>query len=428
MNGLAVPAQMRRLITSLLLVSTCAAMVAALVSSGTAAAAVPARDAHQTARSAQTPPSHTIAGAQRLTLGDEQTGGGGPVDFWLISLAGGDQVQFSVQEPTAYYDFDLYAPGTTDGDLQVTSPLDIADSDDPGQVDLTLQAPYTGTFILAVCQQASNGDCSTTDAGSGTDPMAPYTFTPTLVGGGVSPADAAGEVQASPTITGAPRLTIGNFEAGGGNHVDFWLMRLAGGDQVQFDATVPTAYYDFDLYAPGTTDRKLEVTSPLDISAGDDAAGQNYFTLRAPYTGTFILAVCQQASNGDCSTTDAGSGTDPMGAYTFTPSIISGPAPTNPTTTKLRLSATSVAYGKEKSLKFSVTVSSGFPGTPSGTVTVRAGKQKICTIKLRSGKGGCSPTSSRQLAARTYSVTASYGGSRTFAASASKAVALKIRR
>jgi Bacterial Ig-like domain (group 3) len=345
-----------------------------------------------------------------------------------MRLAGGDQVQFDATVPTAYYDFDLYAPGTTDGDLQVTSPLDISAGDDvAGQNYFTLQAPYTGTFILAVCQQASGGDCSTTDAGSGADPMAPYTFTPTLVGGGVSPADAAGEVQASPTITGAPPLTIGNFEAGGGNHVDFWLMRLADGDQVQFNVEEPTAYYDFDLYAPGTTDRKLEVTSPLD-TADSDESGQNYLTLRAPYTGTFILAVCQQASNADCSTTDAGSGTDPMGPYTFTPTIISGPPPTNPTTTKLRLSATSVAYGREKSLKFSVTVRSGLSGTPSGTVTVRAGKKRICTIKLRAGKGGCSPTSSRQLAARTYSVTASYGGSRSFAASTSRAVALKIRR
>jgi hypothetical protein len=41
---------------------------------------------------ASAPASKTISGAQQITIGDTKTGGqpGGPVDFWLVELAGGD--------------------------------------------------------------------------------------------------------------------------------------------------------------------------------------------------------------------------------------------------------------------------------------------------------------------------------------------------
>ena len=51
------------------------------------------------------------------------------------------------------------------------------------QSTLFLTAPSTGTFILAVCQNVS-GDCRDVDSGGGSYPMAPYTFTPTLVAAG----------------------------------------------------------------------------------------------------------------------------------------------------------------------------------------------------------------------------------------------------
>ena len=65
-----------------------------------------------------------------------------------------------------------------------------------------LQAPYNATFVLAVCQNIG-GDCRGTDSGGGANPMSPYTFTPTLVGGGIKASVGAKETRASETIAKA---------------------------------------------------------------------------------------------------------------------------------------------------------------------------------------------------------------------------------
>ena len=50
------------------------------------------------------------------------------------------------------------------------------------QSTLTIQVSQTETFILAVCENVS-GDCRNVDSGGGTNPMGPYTFKDTLIGG-----------------------------------------------------------------------------------------------------------------------------------------------------------------------------------------------------------------------------------------------------
>jgi hypothetical protein len=59
---------------------------------------------------------------------------------------------------------------------------------------------------------------------------------------------------------------------------------------------------------------------------------------------------------------------------------------------------------------------------------VLAGKTKVCAITLSTsskGKGSCSP-SAKQLAANTYSITASFSGSTSFTPSGSRAMTLKV--
>jgi len=248
----------------------------------------------------------------------------------------------------------------------------------------------------------------------------------------VSQIDKPAATPPSDTIAGATQLTLGDEQSGGGGPVDFWRVKLTGGDQVQIATQTPTmtpggAYtsYSFELYPPGTTDTSFPQTPPVFTTATPGGgSAKAIITLKAPYTGTFILAVCEDAT-GDCRSTDNGSGINPMQPYTFTPAITGGPA----TMTSLKLSASRVQYGDEKALKLTVTVKARYSSAhPAGTVTIKAGKKRICTVKLARGKGTCSPASRKLLAVGTYHLVASYDGSKTFSASASKAATLKIAR
>jgi hypothetical protein len=84
-------------------------------------------------------------------------------------------------------------------------------------------------------------------------------------------------------------------------------------------------------------------------------------------------------------------------------------AKTRPTATVLKLSAAKVTYGKEHSERLTVTTKSLRTGTPTGTVTIKAGSRLVCTITLRNDIGSCK-LSATQLAVGTYSLVASYPG------------------
>jgi len=362
----------------------------------------------------------TIATAAAFAIPNCQAGGGQHADFWLVKLTGGDEITFDVTEPGQAYAFNLFPPGTTDADFAGTAPVTIAATNGSSPDSIALEAPYTGTFVLAVCEDTANNNCTYTDSGSGTNPMSPYTFTPTKTGNPCG--SGAGEARAGGTIAGAPQYSVGSCQAGGGQHADFWLAKLTGGEQLRLDVTEPGQAYDFNLYPPGTTDADFADTAPAVIAA-TNGSSPDFITLQAPRTGTFVLAVCEDSPDDDCSYTDSGNGTNPMNPYTFASAVVG-----QKTSTTLKLSASSIADGKEKSLKFSVAVKAQFTGTPTGTVTVKAGKKKICTVKLAAGKGTCSPTSNTLLAAGSYSIVASYNGSSSFPASTSKSVKLKVSK
>ena len=94
--------------------------------------------------------------------------------------------------------------------------------------------------------------------------------------------------------------------------------------------------------------------------------------------------------------------------------------------TSLKLSAASVVYGNEKTLKLTVTAAPQFTGIPGGVVTITAGQATLCTVKLSGATGNCSPSSATVLNAGRATLAASYAGSADFFPSSSGA-ALQVR-
>ena len=95
-------------------------------------------------------------------------------------------------------------------------------------------------------------------------------------------------------------------------------------------------------------------------------------------------------------------------------------------TTSLSMSTASVTFGAEGSTTFHVTVSgpNGSPGV--GTVIVRAGKKKVCTIILdSSGAGACSPANSA-LKPGSYPVVATLSKSTSLKPSSSTGQSLTV--
>jgi hypothetical protein len=95
---------------------------------------------------------------------------------------------------------------------------------------------------------------------------------------------------------------------------------------------------------------------------------------------------------------------------------------------KLTLSAATARYGHENAVRLTVKVSPQYSGTPTGTVTIKAGTTVICTAKLSSGgTAGCN-LSATTLKPALYSLVASYGGSGNFLTATSPHLTLKITK
>jgi Bacterial Ig-like domain (group 3) len=95
------------------------------------------------------------------------------------------------------------------------------------------------------------------------------------------------------------------------------------------------------------------------------------------------------------------------------------------TKTRLTLSKASVAFGQERAERLSVAVAPQFAGTPTGTVTLKAGSRTVCKITLKAGKGSCALTA-KEFKPGTYQLTASYPGKGGFTGSTSATRALKV--
>ena len=74
---------------------------------------------------------------------------------------------------------------------------------------------------------------------------------------------------------------------------------------------------------PGTTDTTFPQNPPVAAAITPQASTQSTLFLKAPVTGTFVFAVCQNVST-DCRDVDSGGGYNPMSPYTFTPTLVKG--------------------------------------------------------------------------------------------------------
>jgi hypothetical protein len=325
-----------------------------------------------------------------LRFGAPDSGGGGHIDFWRTSLVGGDVVQLSVDEPTVSnnYTFALFRPGTTDTSFSATPALTSVETNGSANDVVNLQAPYSGVFVLGVCESPGGGDCRNAETGSAVYPMGSYTFIPTLVGGGIPASTGRHETKPSNSIQGAHSMTIGALEAGGGGHIDFWLVTLAGGDMVQFTVDEPYVEnnYAFELYRPGTTDTSFP-QNPAATQVGTNGSASDVVVLQAPYSGTFVLGVCESPSSADCGTVDTGAGVRPMGPYTFTTTLVSGPPPGRPAPVQpphaaskaVSLAIPAQSIGVSASGSFAVSVSC--TGAPcSGTLELTAASASTVVI------------------------------------------------
>jgi len=98
----------RKIITSLRLAVALVQLVAGLAIAAGASGA-----------SAGTAPGHTIATAGSFSPGDSTSGGGGAIDFWKVSLNGGDELQLLAAPSVTgtNFTFQLFKPGTTDANF-----------------------------------------------------------------------------------------------------------------------------------------------------------------------------------------------------------------------------------------------------------------------------------------------------------------------
>jgi hypothetical protein len=97
------------------------------------------------------------------------------------------------------------------------------------------------------------------------------------------------------------------------------------------------------------------------------------------------------------------------------------------TKTVLALSKAEVTLGHESAERLSVKVWPHFAGVPSGKVVIKAGTATVCTITLKAGKGSCT-LGARRLRVGTYKLVATYSGNTDFLASASPALALRVKK
>jgi len=245
-----------------------------------------------------------------------------------------------------------------------------------------------------------------------------------LVGLGVAGASAA-TVAPGHTIATAGAVKVGRTASGGGNSIDFWKVTLNAGDTVKVVAGTPSGgNYLFQLFPPGTSDARFGVARAVARGATGGNVPRASFSLKAPRTATYVLAVCENmpANYYSCVDVRKGKGLNPMDPYTFTTTLAGG----RESVTTLHRSAASVGYGHERTVRFTVAVKPLFGGAAAtGKVGVSVGRT-LCTVRLSGGKGSCSLASATVLKPGRYSVRAFYAGN--YLASKSGAAVLTVHK
>ncbi|MGA2530491.1 MAG: Ig-like domain-containing protein [Acidimicrobiales bacterium] len=161
-------------------------------------------------------------------------------------------------------------------------------------------------------------------------------------------------------------------------------------------------------------------STPSETPTGRVSVSDGTQSCQAPLSGsdgtaTGSCSITEQTA-GDYSLTASYPGDDNFGASATSASmpVTVGKASS---TTALEFSSATVTYGDEGAEGLSVSVTPEFTGSmPAGTVTMSGSGSMLCAITLSGAKGSCT-LSATQLAAGSYSLTASYAGSIDFTGS-----------
>ena len=156
-------------------------------------------------------------------------------------------------------------------------------------------------------------------------------------------------------------------------------------------------------------------------SDGSIYGDESSTTLRAPSTGTFILAICESPSHGTCQSVDTGTVADPMTPYSFTPFVS---LVVDPTSTSVSCTPYEVTSGSPIACTLTVTdTASSDQTTPTGIVSLAASPTTAtltnggaCALAGSGSSASCTVTVAPS-AAGDYDLTASYPGDPTHSAS-----------
>jgi Pro-kumamolisin, activation domain/Putative Ig domain/Bacterial Ig-like domain (group 3) len=212
----------------------------------------------------------------------------------------------------------------------------------------------------------------------------------------------------------------GLYPAGTGYDMASGLGTPKGGSLPQALCGRPTV----TVISPGNRTLTFGVKASLQVAATDPGRASLTFSASGLPAGlsissTGLISGTPRTAGTYRVTVKATDSTGTSGSTAFTVTV--RPAKTS---TSLTLSKSKVSYGDEQAGHLTVKVRAA-SGTPSGTVTVKAGTKALCTIRLKSGEGTCA-LAAKKLEPANYTLVASYPGNADFIASTSAQRALKV--
>ena len=194
---------------------------------------------------------------------------------------------------------------------------------------------------------------------------------------------------------------------------------------VTLTASAPSAAYG----AEEGTRFAVQVSSP----AGDTPTG----TVTVTAAGRLVCTVKLTGGTGTCAparTALAAGGYKLAAAYSGDPTYVNSVSAARPLTvtkagTKIAfaLAKAKVAYGRESTERFTVTVTPRYAGVPGGKVTIKEGKQTVASMTLKTGKGTYTLTA-KQFKPGKHALIAIYNGNQDFTFSTSTVKSLLVAK
>ena len=316
--------------------------------------------------------------------------------------------------------------GTPTGSGQSTLTVQVTDSSDAGATataDLTLQVDSAPglTVTTAGLSQASQGNfySDSLDTDGGSSPVT-WSVKSGSLPDGLSLDPDAGTISGTPTGSGTSRFTIEATDSS--------------------TPTPQTATADLSIevvpQAPAVQPQTISFTAPSAGVVGQSATlsatgGGSGNPVVFTVDGSSGAGVCnvngttvRYTAAGNCVIDANQAGDDSFSAAPQVRQAITvGKASTS---TRLTLTGSPAAFGHEKTVVFTATVSPQFSGTPAGTITVKSGTATLCSGTLAAGSMSCSPGSASAFAPGKHAVTATYSGSAAFTGSTSAAATLSV--